>query len=261
MAEDWEGFLRTAPACGHAVQVYANVSELAKSVASYLSAGFEQGEPAVVVATPSHWAAFASALGWDEANGKARSLLTYVDAEDTLAALLVDGHPSAERMASVVGSLIDSIGERHPGRRIRAFGEMVDILTQGGRSAEAIELERLWNDLARKRDFALLCGYALDVFDPGAQSGLLPQVCSEHSHVLPAVDPARFTRSVDLALDEVLGSREAGRLYVLVGEQARSKSIPMGQLALMWISRHMPATAEHVFASARAHYEHSATAA
>jgi hypothetical protein len=112
----------------------------------------------------------------------------------------------------------------------------------------------LWNDLARRRDFSLLCGYGLDVFDREAQAGTLPHVCRTHSHVLPVADPARLQRAVDQALEEVLGAAEAGKVYVVVAQQIRADRVPTAQVLLMWISENMPTLAERVLASARARY-------
>src|SRR5207248_7327361 len=115
---------------------------------------------------------------------------------------------SAERFESVVGGAFDRVTERFPGRRIRAFGEMVDVLCARGDAGAAAELEGLWNDLGRTRRFALLCGYHLDVFDPEAQSQLLPVVCRAHTHVRPAYSVRHLSNAVDEALGEVLGKTQ-----------------------------------------------------
>ena len=81
-----------------------------------------------------------------------------------------------------------------PQRRIRAFGEMVDLLCERGNPTGAARLEELWNRLARRRSFSLLCGYRIDVFDRDAQISVLPEICRSHSHVLPVDDPARLER-------------------------------------------------------------------
>jgi hypothetical protein len=251
----WTDFLAGREPHGHAVQVYADLGELARSVSAYLAAGFELGEPAVLVATPEHLSAFMSSLatvGWDEGRIGRAGLLATADAAETLEAVMAGGErPSKRVLEQRVGDLLD----RFPGRHVRAFGEMVDILSREGRTEAAIALEDLWNDYGGRRDFALLCGYHLDVFDREAQAGLLPDVCRTHSHVLPALDPARLTRAVDQALEEVLGAAEAGKVYVLVGQELRSDRIPMAQVLLMWISKNMPALAERVLASARARYD------
>jgi MEDS: MEthanogen/methylotroph, DcmR Sensory domain len=258
VTKNWADFLAGADRCAHAVQIYADLDELADSVATYLARGFEAGDPAVVVATADHAARFLEKLaarGWDADRTKREAFLRIEDADVTLAAIMQGGaNPSPAAFEQVVGDLLDDAAKHAPGRDVRAFGEMVDLLTHRGDAKAAVELEELWNDLARRRRFSLLCGYRLDVFDRAAQVGTLPDVCRAHSHVLPASDSARLARSVDLALEEVLGAAEAGKVYALVGEQIRRGRVPSPQLVLMWVSANMPALADRVLASARRRY-------
>jgi len=167
---------------------------------------------------------------------------------------MVDGSPSPERFEEVVGGLLRTIEERFPGRQIRAFGEMVDLLCQRGQPEAAATLEELWNDLGGRRNFSLLCGYRLDVFDRDSQVSALPHVCGAHSHILPAEDPVRLRRAVDSALEEVLGPEQTGRVYSLAASTDPGERVPLAQMALMWVSAEMPALAERVLASARSHY-------
>ena len=254
---NWTDFLAGMDRHGHAVQIYADVDELADSVATYLAHGFEAGEPAVVVATADHAERFLerlAALGWDAHRINRGACLRIEDADATLAAILRGSSPSREAFEQIVGHLLDDAAKRAPGREVRVFGEMVDLLSERGETKAAGELEELWNDLGRRRRFSLLCGYHLDVFDLASQVGTLPDVCRAHSHVLPASDSARLARSVDLALEEVLGAAEAGKVYALVGEQIRRGRIPSAQLVLMWVSANMPALADRILASARKRY-------
>ena len=257
MGARWTDFLHHSSAREHAVQIYADIDELGDSVAAYLALGFELGEPAVVVTRPEHLARFAdklATLGWDSERVEAEGLLTVADAERTLEAFMEAGSPNADAFEQVVGGLVDGVAKRFPEGTIRTFGEMVDILSARGEVAAAIELEELWNKLARTRRFSLLCGYHLDIFDHTAQTGALPHVCRVHSHVKPIVDNARFARAVDAALEEVLGANGAGKVYVVIGDQIRENRVPIAQLALMWVSENMPALAGRVLDSARAHY-------
>jgi hypothetical protein len=243
--------------------VYADLDELAESVASYLAAGFEAGEPGLVVATPAHLSRFAEhldAAGWDAQRIEASDLLVVADADATLATFMGGDSPSSHGFERVVGGLIDDVATRFPGKRIRAFGEMVDLLCERGQSAAAVAVEELWNGLARTRNFSLLCGYRLNVFDRASQVWPLPVVCRLHSHVQPAHDSERLARAVDKALEEVLGANEAGKVYVVIGEQMREDKVPMAQLALMWVSANMPVLADRILASARTHYLASAPA-
>jgi hypothetical protein len=122
-------------------------------------------------------------------------------------------------------------------------------------------LEELWNELARTRRFSLLCGYHLDVFDRAAQRTPLPQVCRLHSDVMPVPDPQRLARAVDAALSEVLGPEQAGKVYMLVGDEARRNRVPVAQLVLMWASANLPESADRILARARRHYSEQAVVA
>lgn len=256
MQTGWNEFLRASGQPGHGAQVYREVGELAESVASYLSVGFDLREPALVVATPDHWTACAeqlAAAGWDAPRLAQHELLVLVDAEETLAAISDGGRPSERTFDEVIGSLLDAISDRHPEQPIRIYGEMVDLLSARGDVDGAIELESLWNRLSRRRPFTLLCGYGIDVFDLETQSTLLPAICRAHSHVLPAEDPERLHRAVDAALAESLGS-DSGKVYALAAQQVRRKDVPAAELALMWVSSQMPLSAGRILESARAHY-------
>jgi hypothetical protein len=256
MEAGWVEFLRAPADGGHAVQVYAQLDELAESLAAYLATGFAAGEPAVVIATRDHqeiFTRFLAGAGWDaEVLGEAGLLLT-LDADETLALLFEGGELSATAFERVVGGVIDRTAERFPERRIRAFGEMVDLLTARGEPDTAVALEELWNTLAKTRSFSLLCGYRLDVFDRDSQQ-LLPAVCSAHTHVRPAYNMARLDRAVHAALDEVLGATNSKMVQEIVREDAQHLSAPLSEQMLMWVSQRMPRHAERVLATARDKY-------
>lgn len=255
----WSGFLQGSGRPGHAVQIYADVSELGDSVAGYLTAGFDMGEPALVIATPEHLDVFLDRLaekGWQRERIELAGLLTFADAATTLEALLVDGVPDEARFERVVGGAMDAVASRFPGKRIRAFGEMVDLLFQVGDRAGAGRLEGLWNRAAPRRHFSLLCGYRLDVFDGHEQRSSLPEICRSHSHVLPVQDPARLEQAVGAALEETLGD-ETGKVYALASRELARRAVPPAQLALMWVSSQMPRSAERILESARTKYLHA----
>jgi hypothetical protein len=238
----------------HAAQIYVEDHELAESVAEYVAGGFELGEPCVLVATEEHADLVAerlAALGWHAGRIEELGLLVTVDAETTLGRLMNGPHPSAPAFERVIGGLLDELASRFPGRRLRAFGEMVNLLAERGRRVAAMELEELWIRLARTRDFTLLCGYRVDLFDRESQVETLPDICRLHTHVAPASDAERLSHAVDDALVGVLGTPGAGQVYSLIGTEMREHRVPAPQLALMWVSEHMPLSAERILASAR----------
>ena len=68
----------------------------------------------------------------------------------------------------------------------------------------------------------------------------MPDICREHSHVLPARNYPRFARAVDSALREVLGPNHAATVYVLVSREVGHDQIPLAQSILMWVSDNLP---------------------
>jgi hypothetical protein len=247
----------TESAHAHAAQTYLESTDLAESVAAYVAAGFESGEPAMLVATAEHASLVTERLaasGWDALLIDERGLLVVADAESTLRRIMDGGRPSAFAFERVIGGILDELAARFPEHRVRVFGEMVNILQERGQRNEAVELEELWNRLARTRDFALLCGYRLDVFDRASQIETFPEVCRLHTHVTPGPDADRLAHAVDDALVGVLGAPGAGQVYSLVGTEIRERRVPAPQLVLMWVSENMPLSAERILASARTRY-------
>ena len=255
MRQSWGEFLRGAGAGAHGVQIYGQPVELADSVAAYVAAGFDREDPAVLVVTPANRDLFEERLesrGWDVRAARADGRLLVADAEQTLSEVL-DGDGALDgRFDEVVGGLLDRV-ERH-GRPVRVFGEMVDVLNRRGDLETAVALEERWNELAEQRCFALLCGYRLDVFGEESQGETLPQICRSHSHVLPARNYARFARSVDEALREVLGPNRAATVYVLVSRTAPENHVPLAQQILMWVTANLPKQSSEILAVARARY-------
>ena len=245
-----------APAA-HSAQIYTEPDELAESVAAYFAAGFDEGEPAILVATATHTSLVLerlAAAGWDAKRIDPLGLLVSADAEEMLEQIMDGPLPADAAFERVSGELIDELVSRFPDTRVRVYGEMVDVLCQRGQQNAAVALEELWNRLARTRRFALLCGYRLDVFDRQAQVETLRSVCNLHTHVAPTTDTGRLAHAVDDALVGVLGAQGAGQVYSLVGSEIRERRVPQPQLALMWVSENMPMNAERILSAARARY-------
>ena len=253
----WPAFIDSAPETEHVVQVYDELDELSRSVARYVDAGLRTGAPAIVIATRDHWERFArdlKAREWDPESLGERGLLTYMDAEETLGAVMDGELPSSERFADVVGRIVDEVAARFPERTIRAFGEMVDLLWQRGREDAAIALEGLWNELQETSRFALLCGYHLDVFDVRVQADALPRVFGAHTHAQPVEDNSRLAAALDQALAEIVGPDEAARIYLDVAERVPRGSLPRAQAVLGWLSTSDNLHAARVLERTRMHY-------
>jgi len=168
----------------HAVQFYGNDNELLNTVGTFLSEGLVSGHPAVVIATPPHRLAIEKALEHrmiDVERARRLGDLVLLDADDTLATFMVDGVPSAAVFKKTMGDVIEQTLHGRERTPVRAYGEMVDVLWKQGKTAAAVRLEVLWNDLATTHVFSLLCGYAIGNFYKQTQQ--YEEVCNLHTHV------------------------------------------------------------------------------
>lgn len=172
----------------HAVQFYENDSSLFTTVAGFLSQGLVEEHPAVIIATPEHTAAILEQLSGrliDVDKARALGELVVLDAHQTLALFMVGDRPDAARFEASVGQVVGGLLKGRSNRTlVRAYGEMVDVLWKDGREDAAIQLELLWNSLAGRYGFALLCGYAMGNFFK--QTDRFEEVCRQHTHVVPS---------------------------------------------------------------------------
>ena len=178
----------------HIVQFYESDDALCGVIADFVGPGLAAGEPAVVIATAQHrreLTARLAARGIDVDAVRAAERLVLLDAEETLSRFIVGAAPDWDLFESTVGPVLDRLSSAHGSGRVRAYGEMVDVLWRGGNSDAAIRLEEMWNDLQKGRSFVLLCAYVMASFydEPGG----VQQICGTHSHVVPLAE-GRFSR-------------------------------------------------------------------
>jgi hypothetical protein len=173
--------------CGrdHFVQFYDEDQTIVEAVAGYFAFGLRFREGCVLIGTGEHNAAIISALGAlgcdvDEALGDGR--LMVFDASETLSRFMVDGMPDANKFSEVIGKVIaDATFTAKPPR---AFGEMVAVLAEAGNAAAAVELEKLWNGLAKQHSFRLFCAYKQELLAEPAVARFTSDIRATHSHVV-----------------------------------------------------------------------------
>lgn len=140
--------------------------------------------------------------------------------------------------------------------RIRAFGEMVDILHRGGRLSAVLRLEELWNELLAAERIALLCAYALDPFDRAEPTRTVPRIVDVHSHLMPVEDGERLERATDRAFPDVFGVYgDTAVLRELVARRrTHDAAMPPAQGARLGLRELDPRLADAVLERAAIHY-------
>lgn len=204
---------------GHAVQFYGDDRELADSAAQFLGEGLRAGGSAVVVATAAHRLALEARLPSAASGGR----LVAVNAGEMLHGFLAGGRLDGPRFREAAEGLIGRAAAK--GQPVSIYAEMVALLWDAGQVTLALELEALWNGLAARLPFALLCGYPARLLAAAGdeEAAGVQHVCRLHTAVdgpAPGADGGGAVRRFagDLAsvrearhfVVAALGSRAAG---------------------------------------------------
>jgi PAS domain S-box-containing protein len=169
----------------HFVQFYEHDEKLVKSLGAFLGSGLGSGEGAIVIATRAHREALEEQLtaqGIDLDRVKLRGQYTSLDAAETLSKFMRNGVPDEELFNQIIGCQLARTMKM--GRPLRAFGEMVALLWMDGNAKAAIQIEKLWNNLAKIRSFTLFCAYPKNSFDQARDGEAFMHICNEHSRVI-----------------------------------------------------------------------------
>jgi hypothetical protein len=171
----------------HIVYPYTDPDRVANAVSLYAGSGLRNGEVAIVIATEANRKGIERRLrddGFDVDRLLAERQLVMLDAEKTLSSFMVDGTPDADLFRTIVDGIIvrARLGVAGKVRKLRLFGEMVNVLWKGNPQA-ALRLEELWNEVIDRQRIPLLCAYSLQD-QPFGQ--LSPECASTHTHTLSA---------------------------------------------------------------------------
>ena len=188
----------------HAVHFYSSEGFLVDSLSRFVGSALEAGDSSFVLATQVHLDEIAErlkALGVnvDMAVKKGR-YLTF-EAFQVMAQLTVEGKLNKTSFDEFVRGVVLPLKAAAEGKvqRVAACGEIVALLWAEGRAEVAIQLEHLWNELAKQGSFSFRCVYPIASFSDPRQSELFTKLCSEHANVIPAK-----SHSAPLAEEELL---------------------------------------------------------
>ncbi len=172
----------------HAVHFYDTDCLLIAELTRFIGAAIGGGDSAIVIATKSHRESLEERLrrqGFETANPGFRKRYLAFDAAECLSKFMVDGLPDSRSFSQIMINVLTTarVASENPRPQVVAFGEMVALLWADGRTVAAIELERLWNELAHTNSFNLLCAYPNSLFSDIERVDQLSAICAEHSDV------------------------------------------------------------------------------
>jgi anti-sigma regulatory factor (Ser/Thr protein kinase) len=184
--------------CEHLVRFYDGSDDLVSVVVGHLRAALTADHVVIVIATAEHRRAFHVGLRQHDIDvdaAESGNQLVWLDATATLARFTHDGVLDSAGFDSTVGAVIRrATSTGHP---VDAYGEMVALLWQAGNVAGALELEDLWNGLAERVPFSLLCTYPSRLMQPAEALAGFSDVCNAHTRVLggaPVAPEAELSR-------------------------------------------------------------------
>ena len=172
----------------HEVQFYSDDASFLAGFVRFIEAALEAGNAVVVVATESHRNSLLQRLqvrGVDIFAAIEKGSYIPLDVADTLSTFMVNDLPDPVRFLKIAGDLVAAAAKAAKGGRPRvaACGECAPILWAQGRADAAIQLEHLWDEIAKTCDVDILCGYVLNSFQREQESHIYERICAEHSAV------------------------------------------------------------------------------
>lgn len=254
--QSWRELLACPARASHILQLYDGDEFLAAAVAHFAAEGLKRGE--AVLLTPSHEHAVGIRRALNELDVDAglavrNGQLMVGDVEEALRAVMVDGALHPERFnATAAAKLEHALGDPRFGG-VRWWGEMTTTLCRRGERAPGLEAERLADLAAKKHGATVFCSYLCDRFDAGGYDATLTELCSIHSHVIPADDYAGHRLAVNRAIAEVVGEVKGALLHSLVSWKGPGCHLPSSQALLFWLRETMPDQFDAVLERAR-HY-------
>jgi len=202
----------------HIVRFYDNDQFLCDAVGKFLLEGHRENASSIVIATEEHRREIERCLsegGLDVSAAKKAGRLVLLDAEQTVLSFTIGGmergvlDPAA--FHNILGSVVRQATAASSTGRVRAYGEMVDLLLRAGNESGTAHIEELWNDLHKLCEFQLYCGYRLSRLDRAEDGAAFEKICKLHSHVLPSE-----------SFDEATTDEERRRKVAALQQRARA---------------------------------------
>ena len=254
-SEPWDRVVADAASHEHIVQLYQDQDFLNRAVCRFAGAALANGEGLILVPTLTHWNAFRPRLeaeGVDVEAARDRGQLTVVDADEFLPRFIRDAMPDSPVFLGLAGEVIEQAHGGGRYKKVRWWGEMVNVLWERGDVAASMALEDLFDQLGREHEIALFCSFVMDNFDGEVHTHMLPRLGTNHSHLIPVEDYARLERAVADALRETVGPGEARALESrLLSDYRQPFHMPRAQALLLALRQVLPAVADPVLQRSR----------
>ena len=221
---------------------------LTESAFVFLEAGLRHGHSLLVIAPTPRVEQLFGRLS--SAKFHPQSLLDSGQLALMDSAPIIDQLVSRASTARFRGMLSPVLSRLRPfGHGTRIYGEIANVLWEAGETNAAIQLEELWNALARDHSFSLFCGYTMDTQCEQAYARPLEELGRTHSDILSSPEDEQFGAALDRASLELLGMSLTQMANV--GRQDGALRFPSGQRTMLWVKRNLPMSTAQLVERAR----------
>jgi hypothetical protein len=200
------------------------------------------------------------ARGIDPGSPGLEERILMLDAAETLDRLCTDGRPDPALFREVIETAVDRMLTTTKAPRIRAYGEMVDLLWGRGEVEATGRLETYWNRLLHSRPVTLLCGYRMNLLHADQGIVAIEEICNTHSEAHLGTERKRLDQAVAQAFEASLGPFLAHRFRPLIDALVLpTQCFGQAERTLFWLQRNLPDHVDPVLSQARHHYEERIT--
>ena len=170
----------------HKVAFHPDDASLVDDFTRFIEVALKRENPVIVIATESHRTNLQQRLqarGRDIATAIREGRYISLDADDMLSEVMVNDWPDSTRLLKVASDLIVEAAKAAKGKhfRVAVCGECSPSLIAQGKPEAAIEMEHLWDKIARTQNIDILCGYLLRDFQTKESSPIFERICVAHS--------------------------------------------------------------------------------
>jgi hypothetical protein len=164
----------------HEVEFYPDDAAFVVGFTRFIEAALEAGSAVIAVATESHRKSLLQRLqehSVDTIAAIEQGRYVSLDVAETLAIFMVSDLPDPVRFFAVAGHLFATAARTTVGGRVAICGECGSILWAQGKADAAIQVEQLCNQLARRYDMGVLCGFSLTDFSCEEDKQIFQKIC------------------------------------------------------------------------------------
>ena len=168
----------------HEVEFYSDDAGFVAGFAGFIEAALSAGNAIIVAVTEPHRKSLFQRLqehGVDCAASMEQGRYIPLDVTETLSTFMVNDLLDPMRFLRVVGDLIAAAARTTAGEqsRVAVCGECASILWAQGNADAAIEVEQLCNQLTKRYEMDILCGFSLSSFYREEDKQIFQKICGE----------------------------------------------------------------------------------